>query len=204
MPLRALLSDLEALSKHVRAYADEFGTLLAYLEGGRGGRTHLLWAPYAEALTVLKALNGLAFRGRIILGLDLSGGSPTLEGRRLSGPARPPLAHALSRHRPDRLYLLQEGRGLGVFHPGGKETERGWTGLMEKAPPLILHVQAPTGLVYREERLYPAWEAPPLPLSLAPLEGPYLGGVGWAMGVPTYGLGLVELRLSLEAVLGLG
>lgn len=203
MRKEALFADLEALSGYVRAYVDEFGTLLAYFEGGRGGRTHLLWAPYEEALTALKALNGLAFSGRVLLGLDPSPGSPTREGRRLSGGARAPLAHALARHRPDRLYLLQEGRGLGVRYPGGKETEAGWVGLDEPGKPLVLHVQAPTGLVYREERLYPPWEATPLP-GLPLTEGPYLGGVGWERGVPTYGLGLVDLALSLEAVLGLG
>ncbi len=204
MQAGALWADLEAFSGHVRAYVDEFGTLLAYLEGGMGGRTHLLWVPYEEAIPALKALNGLFFRGRVILGLDVSPQSPTLEGPRLSGPAWAPLAHALSRHRPDRLYLLQEGEGLGVFFPGGKETEKGWTSLMDEASPLDFRVQAPTGLLYRERRLYPPWEAWPLPLDLPQKEGPYLGGVGWAQGVPTYGLGVVDLPLSLKAVLGLG
>lgn len=35
--LERLSQDLEVLSEHVRACLDEFGTLLCYLEGGRGG-----------------------------------------------------------------------------------------------------------------------------------------------------------------------
>ena len=44
--LERLSEDLEVLSLHTRAYLDEFGTLLCYLEGGRGGGTTLLHAPY--------------------------------------------------------------------------------------------------------------------------------------------------------------
>lgn len=53
-------------------------------------------------------------------------------------------------------------------------------------------------------RAYEAWESPPLPLPLPQGEGPYLGAVGFALGVPTYGVGLVNLGPDLEAVLGLG
>ena len=53
--LERLSEDLEVLSLHTRAYLDEFGTLLCYLEGGRGGGTTLLHAPYTEALPVLQA-----------------------------------------------------------------------------------------------------------------------------------------------------
>ena len=97
--LERLSEDLEVLSLHTRAYLDEFGTLLCYLEGGRGGGTTLLHAPYTEALPVLQALNGLAFRGRVLLALDPSPLSPTLEGLPLTGPTRAPLEHLLRRHR---------------------------------------------------------------------------------------------------------
>ena len=62
--LERLSEDLEVLSLHTRAYLDEFGTLLCYLEGGRGGGTTLLHPPYPEAPPLLPALNGLAFRRR--------------------------------------------------------------------------------------------------------------------------------------------
>ncbi|GGM98757.1 hypothetical protein GCM10007092_10760 [Thermus composti] len=201
--LEVLSQDLEVLSEHLRAGLDAFGTLYAYLEGGRGGRTTLLHAPYAEAIPVLQALNGLAFRGRVILALDPSPLSPTREGTPLSGPTLAPLAHLLDHLRPDRLLLAFPGEGLGLAFPGGKETERGWRALEDEAPPLTLHVQAPTGLVYREVRAYEPWESPPLPLDLPLAPGPYLGAAGRRRGIPTYGVGLVNLRASLEALLGL-
>jgi len=202
--LESLSQDLEVFSEHVRACLDEFGTLLCYLEGGRGGRTVLLHAPYTEAIPVLKALNGLAFRGRLLLALDPSPLCPTREGLPLSGPTRTPLARLLEVHRPHRLLLAFPGEGLGVRFPGGKETEGGWRPLEAEGEPLVLHVQAPTGLTYPEVRAYEAWESPPLPLPLPQGEGPYLGAVGWALGVPTYGVGLLNLGPDLEAVLGLG
>ena len=198
--LERLSEDLEVLSLHTRAYLDEFGTLLCYLEGGRGGGTTLLHAPYAEALPVLQALNGLAFRGRVLLALDPSPLSPTLEGLPLTGPTRAPLEHLLRRHRPDRLLLAFYGQGLGRGFPGGKETEAGWRPLEAEGEPLHLRVRSPTGLVYPERRAYPAWESSPLPVDLPEAEGPYLGGVGRALGVPTYGVGLVDLKPSLEAL----
>ena len=134
--LERLSEDLEVLSLHTRAYLDEFGTVLCSLEGGRGGGTTLLHAPYTEALPVLQALNGLAFRGRVLLALDPSPLSPTLEGLPLTGPTRAPLEHLLRRHRPDRLLLAFYGQGLGRGFPGGKETEAGWRPLeAEGAPP---------------------------------------------------------------------
>ena len=190
--LERLSEDLEVLSLHTRAYLDEFGTLLCYLEGGRGGGTTLLHAPYTEALPVLQALNGLAFRGRVLLALDPSPLSPTLEGLPLTGPTRAP--------RPDRLLLAFYGQGLGRGFPGGKETEAGWRPLEAEGAPLHLRVRSPTGLLYPERRAYPAWESPPLPVDLPETEGPYLGGVGRALGVPTYGVGLVDLKASLEAL----
>ena len=42
-----------------------------------------------------------------------------------------------------------------------------------------------------------------MPLSLPQGEGPYLGAVGRALGIPTYGVGMLDLRANLEAVLGL-
>ncbi|WP_117237636.1 hypothetical protein [Thermus sediminis] len=201
--LERLSQDLEVLSGHLRAALDEFGTLLCYLEGGRGGGTTLLHAPYTEAIPVLQALNGLAFRGRVLLALDPSPLSPTLEGKPLGGPARPPLEHLLKTHRPSRLLLAFPGEGLGIRFPGGKESPEGWKPLEAEGAPLVLWVQAPTGLTYKEVRAYEAWESPSLPLRLPQGEGPYLGGVGWALGIPTYGVGLVNLRPGLEAVLGL-
>ena len=198
--LERLSEDLEVLSLHTRAYLDEFGTLLCYLEGGRGGGTTLLHAPYTEALPVLQALNGLAFRGRVLLALDPPPPPPTLEGLPLTGPTRAPLEHLLRRHRPDRLLLAFYGQGLGRGFPGGKETEAGWRPLEAEGAPLHLRVRSPTGLLYPERRAYPAWESPPLPVDLPETEGPYLGGVGRALGVPTYGVGLVDLKASLEAL----
>ena len=201
--LEQLSADLEVLSEHLRAGLDEFGTLYCYLEGSRGGKTYLLHAPYEEALTVLKALNGLSFRGRILLALDPSPLSPTLEGLPLSGPTRAPLAHLLEKTRPDRLLLAFPGEGLGQGFPGAKETPRGWQPLEAEEEPLVLRVEAPTGLTYQEVRAYGPWESPPLPLGLPISPGPYWGSVGLALGIPTYGVGLVNLRASLEALLSL-
>lgn len=201
--LTRLSQDLEALSTHVRAGLDAFGTLLGYLEGGRGGRTLLLHAPYTEALPVLRALNGLGFRGRILLALDPSPLSRTREGLPLSGPTQAPLAHLLERVRPDQLLLTFPGTGLGARYPGGKETAEGWKPLEAEGAPLDLEVEAPTGLRYREVRSYGPWESPSLPVDLPVGEGPYLGAVGRALGIPTYGVGLVDLRTSLEALLRL-
>ncbi|APD09204.1 MULTISPECIES: hypothetical protein [Thermus] len=201
--LERLSLDLEVLSAHLRAGLDEFGTLYAYLEGGRGGSTTLLHAPYAEALPVLQAINGLAFRGRILLALDPSPLSPTQEGLPLTGPTRAPLEHLLDRFRPDRLLLLFPGEGLGLAFPGGKETTSGWRPLEAEEAPLTLHVEAPTGFTYREVRAYGPWESPPLPVDLPLTEGPYWGEVGRTWGVPTYGVGLVNLRANLEALLRL-
>ena len=201
--LEQLSADLEVLSEHLRAGLDEFGTLYCYLEGSRGGKTYLLHAPYEEALAVLQALNGLSFRGRILLALDPSPLSPTLEGLPLSGPTRAPLAHLLEKTRPDRLLLAFPGEGLGQSFPGAKETPRGWQPLEAEEEPLVLRVEAPTGLTYQEVRAYGPWESPPLPLDLPISPGPYWGSVGLALGIPTYGVGLVNLRASLEALLGL-
>ncbi|MFN4232008.1 MULTISPECIES: hypothetical protein [Thermus] len=201
--LEQLSADLEVLSEHLRAGLDEFGTLYCYLEGGRGGRTYLLHAPYGEALPVLQALNGLSFRGRILLALDPSPLSPTLEGLTLSGPTRAPLAHLLEKTRPDRLLLAFPGEGLGQSFPGAKETPKGWQPLKAEEEPLVLRVEAPTGLTYQEVRAYEPWESPSLPLELPISPGPYWGSVGLALGIPTYGVGLVNLRASLEALLSL-
>ena len=198
--LERLSEDLEVLSLHTRAYLDEFGTLLCYLEGGRGGGTTLLHAPYTEALPVLQALNGLAFRGRVLLALDPSPLSPPLEGLPPPRAPPPPLEHLPRRPPPDRLLLAFYGQGLGRGFPGGKETEAGWRPLEAEGAPLHLRVRSPTGLLYPERRAYPAWESPPLPVDLPETEGPYLGGVGRALGVPTYGVGLVDLKASLEAL----
>ena len=198
--LERLSEDLEVLSLHTRAYLDEFGTLLCYLEGGRGGGTTLLHAPYTEALPVLQALNGLAFRGRVLLALDPSPLSPPPEGLPLTRPTPAPLEHPLRPPPPDRLLLAFYGQGLGRGFPGGKETEAGWRPLEAEGAPLHLRVRSPTGLLYPERRAYPAWESPPLPVDLPETEGPYLGGVGRALGVPTYGVGLVDLKASLEAL----
>ncbi len=195
-----LWEDLEAFRAY-RAGVDPFGSLYAYLEGGRGGRTWLLHAPYDLALEVLRELNGLAFRGRLILLLDPSSGSPTREGPRLTGPALAPLDHALEVHRPQGLVLVGPGEGLGWRFPGGKEMEEGWRPWEAEGEALVLHPMAPTGLVYREVRAYAPWESPPLPLGLPEGEGPYLGEAGVRRGLPTYGLGVVGLGRGLEALL---
>ena len=198
--LERLSEDLEVLSLHTRAYLDEFGTLLCYLEGGRGGGPTLPHAPDTEPLPGLQAPNRLPPRGRALLAPAPPPPPPTLEGLPLTGPTRAPLEHLLRRHRPDRLLLAFYGQGLGRGFPGGKETEAGWRPLEAEGAPLHLRVRGPTGLLYPERRAYPAWESPPLPVDLPETEGPYLGGVGRALGVPTYGVGLVDWKASLEAL----
>lgn len=185
--LERLSQDLEVLSGHLRAGLDEFGTLLCYLEGGRGGRTTLLHAPYEEALPVLQALNGLSFRGRLLLALDPSPLSPTREEVPLSGPTRAPLEHLLERTRPDRLLLAFPGEGLGLTYPGGKETQAGWGSLEAPGTALVLHVEAPTGLTYREVRAYGPWESPPSPWTCPKGKGPTWEGWAGPWGYPPMG-----------------
>ena len=180
----------ELLWQKVQSGVDEFGTFQAYLEGGYGGGTLLLWVPERAALEAFRALCGINFRGRIMLALDVSEGHQT------------PFAGGLSALKPARALVVMPDAGIGVCHPGAKEVEPGsWTSLDDHREALSTTVTAPTGLVYREVRVYQAWQATnPVP-ELPSAPGPLVGRVGWEQGVPTYGVGLVGLRLSLEALL---
>ena len=145
--LERLSEDLEVLSLHTRAYLDEFGTLLCYLEGGRGGGTTLLHAPYTEALPVLQALNGLAFRGRVLLALDPPplphpGGPPPHRAHpRPPGapppppPPRPP-PPGLLRARPGAGLPRGEGDGGGLAAPRGRGRAPPPPGAKPHGPPL--------------------------------------------------------------------
>ncbi len=194
--LDVLHEELEALSRHFRAALDPYGTLSVFLEGGYGGETLLFWLPWAEGARALKATAGLPFRGRVVLALAPLADDAT------------PLGHALEALQPRYLALLGEGKGLFSGFAGAKEVEEEgeprWVPLSDPRPPRSVHRVAPTGLAYRETRLYPAWESPPLD-SAAPTGGPHLGAAALARGALPYGVGKGNLREGLRALLaGLG
>lgn len=170
----------EVLARHVRTGYDELGSFYAWLEGHYGGETLLLWAPREWGEAVLRALGGLKYKGRIVLGLDASGGHST------------PFQRALEWVRPRRALILSEGEGVGSSFtptdpdPGG-EAE-------------ALEVEAPTGLRYREVPARRAWKGE-LEVDLPRIPGPALGVHGWERGIPTYGVGLVGLNETLQALL---
>lgn len=171
----------EALARHVRTGCDEFGSFYAWLEGHYGGETLLLWAPRSKGEAVIRALRdlGCGYKGRIVLGLDASPGHGT------------PFLRALEWVRPRRALVLTEGEGVGVsFTPQAAE-----------APDAeALEAVAPTGLAYRETPVLRAWEGG-LEADLPRIPGPAVGVYGWERGIPTYGVGLVGLEKTLQALL---
>lgn len=175
-PDAALLEEI--LARHVRTGYDELGSFYAWLEGRYGGETLLLWAPRGWGEAAVRALRGLEYKGRIVLGLDASPGHGT------------PFLRALEWVRPRRALILVEGEGVGSSFtppdPGG-EAE-------------ALEVEAPTGLRYREVPTARAWKAE-LEAELPRIPGPALGAHGWERGIPTYGVGLVGLNQTLRALL---
>ncbi|AEB10961.1 hypothetical protein [Marinithermus hydrothermalis] len=187
--LEAIWADLEVLSSFTKSFVDEYGTSYAYLEGGYGGETVLLWAPRAWAVEALRALRPLRYRGRVVLALDASPGDLA------------PFERALYWTAPRRALIVVEGRGVGARFGGWKAVNGERRPLEAPEPADAVQRTAPTGLVYVEERRYPAWEAP-APEGLPLLEGPHQGHAAWARGVPTYGVGLVSLSETLAALLG--
>ncbi len=188
-----LYEELEALSRHFRTALDPYGTLTVFIEGGYGGETLLLWVPWAEGPRALEAALDLAFRGRIVLAMAPQSGDTA------------PFRHALEALRPRFVALLGEGEGLSRGFPGHKEVTEGKkrlrVPLSDPRPPIVEERIAPTGLRYRETRLYPPWESPPLD-SARPEGGPPLGAVALEHGTLPYGLGRGKLKEALAALLG--
>jgi hypothetical protein len=170
----------EILARHVRTGYDELGSFYAWLEGRYGGETLLLWAPREWGEAVIRALRGLEYKGRIVLGLDASGGHGT------------PFQRALEWVRPRRALILTEGEGVGSsFTPTGPDPNDDTE---------AIEVEAPTGLRYREVPTRRAWKGE-LEADLPQIPGPALGVHGWERGIPTYGVGLVGLDRTLQALL---
>lgn len=170
----------EVLARYVRTGYDELGSFYAWLEGHYGGETLLLWAPREWGEAVIRALRGLDYKGRIVLGLDASGGHGT------------PFQRALEWVRPRRALILTEGEGVGSsFTPTDPDPD----GDAE-----AIEVEAPTGLRYQEVPARRAWKGD-LEADLPQIPGPALGVYGWERGIPTYGVGLVGLDTTLQALL---
>lgn len=184
LPLETLLEE------RTRTFRDEYGSFYAWIEGGFGGETVLLWTPRAWAEEVLRSLPK-RFRGRLVLGLDASPGHAA------------PFARALYWAEPRRALIVQEGQGLGTSFAGGKETPEGeWVAWDDPRQARALEVVVSPSFSYTEQRVYPPWDADALEsLNLPQLPGPAVAGLGWERGIPTYGLGLVGLGQSLEALL---
>jgi hypothetical protein len=176
------------LVERTRTLTDEFGSFYAWLEGAHGGQTLLLWMSKAMVEEVLPLLPR-RFKGRMVLGLDISQGHAA------------PFARALHWASPGRALVVQPGEGLGIAYPGRKEISEGeWVAWDDPRQARQLEVELRPGFAYQEPRAYAPWEAPaPAPLPL--IEGPKVGAVGWEQGIPTFGLGLVGLDRSLEALL---
>lgn len=182
--LEAITTDLEVISRYVPARVDAFGTVLATFEGAHGGATLLVWAPRTLALEVLRKLP-TAYRGRIVLGLDASGGDLL------------PFERALDASGAEAALLVREEPG--IFHSGGgwKVVERGRrfvrAPLGDAAEPISELRTAPTGLRYRELRAYPAWSAPALNGSRPGSPAPQ-GHAAAARGLVVYAAGLLDLE----------
>jgi len=181
--LDAVTSDLEVFSRYTRALVDPFGSVLVSFEGGYGGGTLFVWAPRELAAGVLRRLPA-AYRGRIVLGLDASGGDLR------------PFEHALDAAGAGAVLLVREEPGF--FHSGG-----GWklarlddgparVPLDHAAPPVEEVRTAPTGLRYRELRAYPAWSSPALDGSRPGSPAPQ-GHAAAARGLGVYAADLLDL-----------
>ncbi len=190
--LAVLEEELEALSRHFPAGLDPFGTLTFYLEGAPGGATTLVWTPWALGPELLAALAELPLRGRALVAL-----APEAEDGT-------PFAAVLRHHRPRYALFLTPGEGLFHRFPGFKEVE-GEAGpervpLDDPRPARTLLRTAPTGLRYREFRVYPAWESPALN-GARPHPEAALGAVALAEGALPYAVGQGKLRENLERAL---
>jgi len=190
-PFWAIEEELEALSGHFPAGIDPYGTLYAILEGGPGGHTVLVWAPWAAGPEAMRAILSQPFAGRVILGLDVSGGDAT------------PLAALTKRFSPRATLIVDEGEGLAHRFPGGKEIEAEegpvLVPLDDPRPPRRLRRLAPTGLVYEELRLFQPWESPALN-GAQPRPGSPLGAISQAAGSLAYSAGLKALTPALAAL----
>ena len=196
--LDTLAEELEELSRYFRAELDAFGTLLVHLEGGFGGYTLVVWAPWEAGPELLRSSLDARFRGRLVLAL-----APLWQDAT-------PLTHVLELTRPRRALLVAPGRGLSHRFAGFKEV---WEGgellrvpLSDPRPAAELVRTAPTGVSYRELRRYDPWESPPSPGATGEVEA-HLGAAALAAGAVPYGLGLRGLRAELPAALaalGLG
>lgn len=176
------------LAERTRTFVDEFGSFYAWLEGSYGGETLLLWMRAALLEAVLPQLPTW-FKGRIVLGLDIS------------EDHKAPFARALHWANPRRVLVVGPGEGLGTAYPGRKEVAEGeWVPWDDPRQARQLEVALRPEFGYQELRAYAPWEAP-APAPLPTMEGPRVGSVGWERGIPTYGLGLVGLDRNLEALL---
>lgn len=192
LPLESLLEE------RTRTLRDEYGSFYAWIEGGFGGETVLVWTPRALALEALRALPK-RFKGRIVLGLDASPGHAA------------PFDRALYWAEPRRALVVQEGQGVATSFAGAKETQEGeWVAWDDPRPPKVLEVEVYPGFSYTEQRAYAPWNANTPELGDLPefsgspvtgLPGICVAGLGWERGIPTYGLGLVGLGESLETLL---
>lgn len=172
--LDSILDNLELFSRYFRAFVDEFGSSYLVVEGDYGGRTLLIWVPWPMAAQVLQTLAALEFRGRIVVGLDVSSAHQA------------PFRRALFWSGAHAALITIKGKGMGCAFSGEG---------VAVAP--IRHT-APTGLDYLEEHAE-AWSATP-PIEGPSLPGPPQGALGWETGVPTYGVGLLDLEESLRAL----
>ena len=179
---------LEALAQHPRSFTDEFGSHYLWLEGSHGGETVLIWLEEAGLEEVLRGLQGMCFKGRMVLGIH------TLPG------LAAPFARALYWANPRKALIIAEGEGIGIQSAGAKEVAEGvWVSWDDPRPGRLAHCTAPSGLEFAEPRTYVPWQHP-LPLGTLPtMEGPLIGGQA---GVLAYGLGRLSLGLHLRALLG--
>lgn len=183
------------LSALTRTFEDECGSFYAYLEGGVGGETVLIWAGKSDAAEVLVALPE-SFKGRLVLGLDASPGYTV------------PFARALHWAAPRYAALVGAGEGIVSSFPGAKGLEgEGWAAWDDPRAAARLEVSVRPGFSYSETLAYPPWESPGLeglrdnrPADLAGSRF-RTGAAGGELGIPTYGAGLVGLGDSLRALL---
>ena len=197
LTLQADLSDwLESrLSNLTRTFEDEYGSFYAWLEGRVGGETVLIWADKGQATEVLSALPK-TFKGRLVLGLDVSPGYAV------------PFARALYWTAPRYAVLVGMGQGVVFSFPGAKGLEgEEWVAWDSPREAARLEVSVRPHFSYWETLAYPPWESPPLeglrdnrPADLAGSRF-RTGAAGCELGIPTYGVGLVGLGESLRALL---
>jgi len=176
------------LEERTRTFRDECGSFYAHLEGTFGGETILLWTPQQLALQALEALPK-AFKGRLVLGFDRSLGYQI------------PFERALYWSEPRKALVLQPEEGLAAAFAGAKEIAEGqWVPWNDPREGRRLEVEVSSSFTYTESRTYKPWSGT-LAVDLPSLEGPKVGAAGWDKGIPTFGVGLVGLDRSLEAIL---